>query len=128
VASALVIVPRIAVSVPPVDPLAGVALGLREQALALPDGTSGSPWVTASAARGAGKGGSTAATLAAGDPASAPDGRLPALVGPRPEVGSPFVRVAVALDMLALTVVAGGALSVRRRGGFARRDQVRLIP
>ncbi len=36
VASALVVVPSIAVSVPPVDPLAGVALGLREQALAVP--------------------------------------------------------------------------------------------
>jgi hypothetical protein len=114
VASALVVVTRIAVSVPPVDPLAGVALGLREQALALPNGTSASPWVSASAARSAG-------TLAAGDPASAPDGRLPALVGPRPQVGSPFVRVAVMLDVLALTVVACATLVVRRRGGFRPR-------
>ncbi len=115
VASALVIVPRIAVSVPPVDPLAGgVALGLREQALALPGGTSASPWVTASATRGNGSARSTG-TLAAGDPASAPDGRLPALIGPRPEVVSPFVRVAVALDVLALIAVSGGALIVRRR-------------
>jgi hypothetical protein len=114
VASALVVVPSIAVSVPPVDPLAGVALGLREQALALPGSTSASPWVTASAARGRSSG-----TLAAGDPASAPDGRLPALVGPRPEVGSPLVRVAVALDLVALTVVAIGAVVVRRRGGPA---------
>ena len=114
-ASALVIVPRIAVSVPPVDPLAGgVALGLREQALALPGGTSASPWVTASATRGNGSARSTG-TLAAGDPASAPDGRLPALIGPRPEVVSPFVRVAVALDVLALIAVSGGALIVRRR-------------
>jgi hypothetical protein len=123
VASALVVVPSIAVSVPPVDPLAGVALGLREQALALPGGTSASPWVTASAARGDGSGRS-AGTLAAGDPASAPDGRLPALVGPRPAVGSPFVRVAVVLDVLALTVVACGALIVRRRGGIPRRRRL----
>ena len=40
VADALVVVPSIAVSVPPVDPFAGVALGLREQALALPGGSS----------------------------------------------------------------------------------------
>ncbi|HKY77716.1 MAG TPA: phosphodiester glycosidase family protein [Acidimicrobiia bacterium] len=114
VASALVVVPRIAVSVPPVDPLAGVALGLREQALALPGGTSASPWVSASAARGNGRTPSTK-TLAAGDPASAPDGRLPALIGPRPEAISPIVRVAVMLDVLALMVVAGGALIIRRR-------------
>jgi hypothetical protein len=94
--------------------LAGVALGLREQALALPGGTSDSPWVTASAARGNGRTRSTA-TLAAGDPASAPDGRLPALIGPRPEVVSPFVRVAVVLDVLALVAVTCGALIVRRR-------------
>ena len=127
VASALVVVPRIAVSVPPVDPLAGVALGLREQALVLPGGTSASPWVTASAARGDGSArstGTTGSTLAAGDPASAPDGRLPALVGPRPEVGSPFVRVAVVLDVLALAVVASGAVVVRRRRGFGPRRRV----
>ena len=123
VASALVVVPRIAVSSPPVDPLAGVALGLREQALALPGGTSGSPWVTASAARGNGAA-TSAGMLAAGDPASAPDGRLPALVGPRPAVGSPFVRVAVVLDVLALTVVACGTLIVRRRGGFRHRRRL----
>jgi hypothetical protein len=119
VASALVVVPRIAVSVPPVDPLAGVALGLREQALALPGGTSDSPWTEnssdgASAARGNGRTRSTT-TLAAGDPASAPDGRLPALIGPRPEVVSPFVRVAVAFDVLALVAVTCGALIIRRR-------------
>jgi len=118
VASALVVVPRIAVSAPPVDPLAGVALGLREQALALPGGTSESPWAEnsdgASAARGTGRARSTT-TLAAGDPASAPDGRLPALLGPRPEVVSPFVRVAVVLDVLALIVVTCGAIIVRRR-------------
>jgi hypothetical protein len=129
VASALVVVPSIGVSVPPVDPLAGVALGLREQALALPGGTSASPWVSASAARG-GWAARSAGTLATGDPASAPDGRLPALVGPRPEVVSPFVRVAVVLDVLALTVVASAALRFRRRGGFRlrRRGDVRLIP
>jgi hypothetical protein len=110
VASALVVVPSIAVSVPPVDPLAGVDLGLREQALSLPGGTSASPWVSASAA---GDGGS--ATLAIGDPASAPDGRLPALVGPRPEVGSPFIRVAVLLDVAALAAVAVTAALFRRR-------------
>jgi hypothetical protein len=114
VASALVVVPRIAVSVPPVDPLAGVALGLREQALALPGGTSASPWVSASAARGPDRARSSG-TLAAGDPASAPDGRLPALIGPRPEAVSPFVRMAVMLDILALLAVAGGTVVVRRR-------------
>ena len=122
VASALVVVPRIAVSVPPVDPLAGVALGLREQALALPGGTSSSPWVSASAARSDGAAPRAAGSLPpAGDPASAPDGRLPALVGPRPEVGSPWVRIAVMLDVLALTIVASAALFVRRRGGFRLR-------
>jgi hypothetical protein len=125
VASALVIVPSIAVSVPPVDPLAGVDLGLREQALALAGGKAASPWVSASAARGGGAARS-AGTLAAGtvnslDGASAPDGRLPALIGPRPEAGSPFVRVAVVLDVLALTVVASGTLFVRRRGGLRLR-------
>ena len=123
VASALMVVPSIAVSVPPVDPLAGVALGLREQALALPGGSSGSPWVSASAARGGGRAGRSVGTLAAGDPASSPDGRLPALVGPRPDAGSPFVRVAVILDVLALTVVGCAGVLVRRR-----RDGVRLIP
>jgi hypothetical protein len=129
VASALVLVPSIAVSVPPVDPLAGVALGLREQALSLPGGASASPWVSASAARGGGSARS-AGTLAAGDPASAPDGRLPALVGPRPDAESPFVQVAVALDVLALTVVASAGLLVRRRGGFRlrRRGDVQLSP
>jgi hypothetical protein len=117
VASALVVVPSIAVSVPPVDPLAGVALGLREQALAVPGATLDSPWVTASAARN-NRSARSSAMLAGGDPASAPDGRLPALVGPRPEVASPFVRVAVVLDVLLLTVVASGAVIVRRRGGF----------
>jgi len=123
VASALVIVPSIAVSVPPVDPLAGADLGLREQALALPGGTAASPWVSASAARddsGAAISRSRVGTLAAGDPASAPDGRLPALVGPRPDVGSPFMRVAVLLDVLALVALATGAVVLRRRGGLRR--------
>ena len=114
VASALVVVPSIAVSVPPVDPFAGVALGLREQALALPGGSSASPWVSASVGRDDG----SSLTLAGGDPASAPDGRLPALIGPRPEVGSPFVRVAVVLDVLALAALAAAAVIVRRRGGL----------
>jgi hypothetical protein len=109
VASALVVVPSIAVSAPPVDPLARMGLGLREQALALPGGSSGS----ASAAR---NGGSTPSTLLAShDPASSPDGRLPALVGPRPEVASPLIRVAVILDVLLLTAVTSGVLVVRRR-------------
>jgi hypothetical protein len=109
VASALVVVPSIAVSVPPVDPLpAGIALGLREQALALPGGTSASPWVSASVGR-------SGSDLAIGDPASAPDGRLPALVGPRPEVTSPFIRMAIVLDVLALVAVAGVTMFVRRR-------------
>ena len=129
VASALVIVPSIAVSVPPVDPLAGADLGLREQALALPGATSASPWVSASAARddsGAVVSKARAGTLAAGDPASAPDGRLPALVGPRPDVGSPFMRVAVLLDVLALVALAAGAVILRRRGGL--RARLRLAP
>jgi hypothetical protein len=110
VASALVVVPSIAVSAPPVDPLAGMGLGLREQALALPGNNSS---LSAPAAR---NGGSTPSTLLAShDPASSPDGRLPALVGPRPEVGSPLIRVAVILDILALTAVASGVLVFRRR-------------
>jgi hypothetical protein len=124
VASALVVVPSIAVSVPPVDPLAGVALGLHEQALALPGGSSASPWVSASAATGGAH--AASGTLAADDPASAPDGRLPALVGPRPKVGNRLVRVAVLLDILALVAVASAALAVRRRAGFRMRR--RLVP
>ncbi|HVW35610.1 MAG TPA: phosphodiester glycosidase family protein, partial [Acidimicrobiia bacterium] len=80
VASALVVVPSIAVSVPPVDPLAGVDLGLHEQALALPV-HSASAAVTARA--GGVPAGPASEEAALGDPASAPDGRLPALVGPR---------------------------------------------
>jgi hypothetical protein len=110
VASALVVVPSIAVSAPPVDPLAGMGLGLREQALALPNA---SPSGSASAARSSGSTPST--LLASHDPASSPDGRLPALVGPRPEVASPLIRIAVILDILLLTVVASGVLVVRRR-------------
>jgi hypothetical protein len=123
VASALVVVPSIAVSVPPVDPLAGVALGLHEQALALPGGSAPSPWVTASVAKG--KAGSAAGELASGDPASAPDGRLPALVGPRPAVGAPLMRAAVLVDVLALAALACATLAVRRRGGFRLRRLVR---
>jgi hypothetical protein len=117
--------------VPPVDPLAGVALGLHEQALALPNGAGGSggdetsPLVAAAVANGRVKG-SAAGVLAADDPASAPDGRLPALVGPRPKVGAPLVRAAVLLDVLALAALAGAALTVRRRGGFGMRR--RLVP
>ena len=110
VASALVVVPSIPVSVPPVDPLAGVALGLREQALALPGAAS------SSAVSPSGTGGDVdVRALVLGDPASAPDGRLPALVGPRPEAASPLIRVAVVVDVLALAGVAGGALFLRRR-------------
>jgi len=116
VASALVLVPSIAVSVPPVDPLAGVALGLHEQALALPGGSSGSPWVSASAARGGRR--SAPSALAVDDPASAPDGRLPALVGPRPKAAAPWVRVAVVLDLLALVALGCAAPAVRRRSGL----------
>jgi hypothetical protein len=114
VASALMVVPSIAVSVPPVDPLAGADLGLREQALAVPGGSSGSPWVSASASRGD-MAGRPAGALAAGDPASSPDGRLPALLGARPDAESPLRDVAVMLDVLVLTVVAGGGILVRRR-------------
>jgi phosphodiester glycosidase len=121
VASALMVVPSIAVSVPPVDPLAGVALGLREQALALPGGSSASPWVSASAARGAAAGRSVG-PLAAGDPASSPDGRLPALIAPRPDNGTPLIRVAVSLGMLILTIVACAWVLARRR------DRAGLIP
>jgi hypothetical protein len=129
VASALVVVPSIAVSVPPVDPLAGVVLGLHEQALGLPGGSAPSPWITASA--GKGKAGSAAGQLASDaasipDGASAPDGRLPALVGPRPPVGAPLVQAAVLVDLVALAAVAGAALAVRRRGGLRLRH--RLMP
>ena len=118
VASALVVVPSIAVSVPPADPLAGVALGLREQALALPGGTSPRPRASASATSHAVGSG----TLAVDDPASVPDGRLPALVGPRPEVRSPIIRVAIILDVLAIAAVAGVAASFRaRRAPHPRR-------
>ena len=116
VASALVVVPSIPVSVPPVDPLAGVALGLREQALALPGGSSSSPWVSASIARDDGG----AAVLAGRDPASTPDGRLPALVRPRPKASPPFVRVAILLDVLAVAALAVAAVTVRRRSFVPR--------
>jgi hypothetical protein len=119
VASALMIVPSIAVSVPPVDPFAGVDLGLREQALARPGSSSPSPWVSASAGRG-GAGSTPSTILASNDPASSPDGRLPALIGPRPKVGAPLVRVAVVVDVLALTALAFAGLAVRRRGGLRR--------
>jgi hypothetical protein len=116
VASALVVVPSIAVSVPPVDPLAGVALGLHEQALA--------PSRPNAAAGSAGGGRSAPSALASDDPASAPDGRLPALVGPRPKVGAPLVRAAVLFDVLGLATLAGAALTVRRRGGFRMRHRL----
>jgi hypothetical protein len=122
-ASALVVVPSIAVSVPPVDPLAGVALGLHEQALGPPPGSSASSHATASAAGAKGRSVTAAGVLAADDPASAPDGRLPALVGPRPKVGTPFVRVAVVLDLLAFTALAFAAVTVRRRRGFRGRQR-----
>jgi hypothetical protein len=117
VASALVVVPSIAVSAPPVDPLAGMALGLKEQALSLPN-RSASP-----ALSGRNSGSTPSTLLASNDPASSPDGRLPALVGPRPEAGSPFIRAAVILDLLALSAVAAGALFIRRRSGFPRRSR-----
>ena len=113
VATALVVMPSIAVSVPPVDPLAGVALGLPEQALALP--------APAAAAAAAVKGSTALGVLATDDPASAPDGRLPALVGPRPPVTSPLVRAAVVFDVLALAGLVCAAVTVRRRGGLRRR-------
>jgi hypothetical protein len=116
VASALVVVPSIAVSASPVDPYAGISLGLGEQALALAGGTSDSPWVSASVGDDAGS-----ATLAVGDPASAPDGRLPALIGPRPDVTSPFIRVAVMLDVLALSAVVGVAAFFRQRRRSSER-------
>jgi hypothetical protein len=106
VATALVVTPSIAVSVPPVDPLAGVALGLPEQALALPPPVVSAGRVT---------GGVALPALAGDDPASAPDGRLPALVGPRPAAGSPLVRAAVLFDVLALAVVTCAAVTFRRR-------------
>jgi len=46
---------------------------------------------------------------------------LPALVGPRPAVGNPLVRVAVLCDVLALVAVACGAISVQRRGRLLRK-------
>jgi hypothetical protein len=110
VASALVLVPNIAVSAPSVDPLAGVGLGLQEQELALV-----SPWVSASAARDGDIASTPVTMLASNDPASSPDGRLPALVGPRPEVGTPLMRVAVIVDVLAIAGVGGAAVVVRRK-------------
>ncbi|HLJ07536.1 MAG TPA: hypothetical protein VKX24_03310, partial [Acidimicrobiia bacterium] len=62
-----------------------------------------------------------AGVLAGDDPASAPDGRLPALVGPRPKVGSPLVRVAVLVDVTALVALLSAALTVRRRRGLRVR-------
>ncbi|HKN39495.1 MAG TPA: hypothetical protein VJ456_10340, partial [Acidimicrobiia bacterium] len=62
------------------------------------------------------------------DGASSPDGRLPALVGPRPKVGAPLVRVAVLLDVLALVALASAALTVRRRRRGAFRTRRRLVP
>jgi len=124
VASALVVVPSIAVSVPPVDPLAGAGLGLKEQALGLPlpgDGAAAQSDAAASAAGGAGETAKAAGVLAADDPASAPDGRLPALVGPRPKVGSPLVRVAVLLDVTALVALLSAGVTVRRRRGLRVR-------
>jgi hypothetical protein len=106
VATALVVVPSIAVSVPPVDPLAGVALDLHEQALSLPANGTG--------ARSTGAP-STLSVLSAGDPASAPDGRLPALVGRRAEVRTPLVEAAVVLDVLVVAALACAASAVRRR-------------
>lgn len=122
VASALVVVPSIAVSAPPVDPLAGMALGLEEQALALPNRSRPAP---SGSVRDSGSTPST--LLASGDPASSPDGRLPALVGPPPETGSPFlVPAAVILNLLALSAVTGAALAVRRRKTLLRRSRSRL--
>ena len=126
VATALVVVPSIAVSVPPVDPLAGAALGLKEQALGAPlpaDGAAAQA-DAAAAASGSGESPQVAGVLAAGDPASAPDGRLPALVGPRPKVGSPLVRAAVLIDVTALVALLSGAMTVRRRRGLAARRPV----
>jgi hypothetical protein len=128
VASALVLVPSIAVSVPHVDPLAGgVALGLREQALAVPGGTSASPWVSASASRSGGVGMSADDAGSIPDGASAPDGRLPALVGPRPEVGTPLMRAAVLIDVLALTGLAVAVVAVRRRGALGLFRRIRSL-
>jgi hypothetical protein len=126
VATALVVVPSIAVSVPPVDPLAGVALGLKEQALGgpVPAGGAVARPDTASAASATGETADAAGVLAAGDPASAPDGRLPALVGPRPKVGSPLVRAAVLVDVTALVALLTAAMTVRRRRGLRVRRPV----
>jgi len=124
VATALVVVPSIAVSVPPVDPLAGVALGLKEQALGAPlrpDGAAAPSDQTASAAGATGESAGIAGVLAANDAASAPDGRLPALVGPRPKVGSPLVRVAVLVDVTAIVALLSAAMTVRRRRGLQVR-------
>ena len=124
VATALVVVPSIAVSVPPVDPLAGVALGLKEQALGAPlpsDGAAARSDGAASAAGTTGESARMAGVLAAGDVASAPDGRLPALVGPRPKVGSPLVRVAVLVDVTAIVALLSAVMTVRRRRGLRVR-------
>ncbi len=118
VSSALVVVPSIAVSVPPVDPRAGVALGLHELALGAPlpaDGAAARSDAEASAASASAETAKAAGVLAAEDPASAPDGRLPALVGPRPKVGSPLVRAAVLVDVTALVALLSAVMTVRRR-------------
>jgi hypothetical protein len=119
VASALVVVPSIAVAAPPADPFAGIGLGSREQALAFPGRSPSS---------GARPDSTPSTLLASHDPASSPDGRLPALVGPRPEVGSPLMRIAVIVDVLAIAGVASGALAVRRRGILQRPAPGRVAP
>ena len=63
--------------------------------------------------------------LVLGDPASAPDGRLPALVGPRPEVTSPLIRVAIVVDVLALAGVGGVAVLLRQRRRSEQRARLR---
>jgi hypothetical protein len=102
VASALVLVPSNPVSVPPVDPLAGLSVDL-PQALSLP----------AAAPAPAG----TAGVL------GLPDGGLPALVSRHPPgLRGPAVRIAMVADLLTGCALVGVILVMRaRRRAFRAR-------
>jgi hypothetical protein len=95
VASALVLVPSNPVSVPPVDPLAGLSMDL-PQALAL------------AAPAGSGPAAATAGLVR-------PDGGLPALVSrSAPGLRGPIVGVAMAADLLTGAALVAVALLTRR--------------
>lgn len=101
VASGLMVVPANAVAAPPVDPLAGPALGL-PQALALP-------------------------SLPVADPGSVPGGGLPAIVTPAGPGLSNTLRVgAVAANVVA--ALGLGAVSARRRADRRRTPSLHPLP